>query len=141
MKKIYLAHPRVTETHGGFFLFKLLLEKEFPEWQFVNPFHSPLTEEWYKSPTLETAIKIIKKDLELIDECDIVLAYLPDMTFEDEQNASIGTAMEIFYTNYVLHKTVFALTPFNHPWLLNFVDVICRNIEDLKTKLRKYDEK
>ena len=139
--KVYFAHPRVTETYGSFFLFQLLLEKEFPDWKFVNPFQSPLTKEWYEKRDLETAMKIIRKDLDLINECDIVLTFLPDTVFDDKQNTTIGTAMEIFYASYILHKPVFALTPFTHPWLLFFVDVICRNIEDLKTKLKKYDEK
>ncbi len=120
--KVYFAHPWATETCGAAHALLFTLKKTFPKWEFVNPFISPLTKQWISSPR-DTAIacKIMEKDLNLIDSCDIIIAYMPDIVNE---RAVLGTPMEIFYARFVKNKSTFCLIPKDHPWLLA-LDVEC----------------
>jgi len=67
---------------------------------------------WWKMVKAQSTI-IVKRDLEYIDQCDGIVAYM--------QEWSGGTTCEIFYTGYVHHKPVFLITGnskiFNHPWM------------------------
>lgn len=55
---------------------------------------------------------IVEADLRHIEEADGVIAFLKE--------ASIGTAMEIFYCSWVLHKPVYVITEkaFKHAWIM-----------------------
>ena len=136
IKTVYFAHPRISETKGAALLLLKQVQKEFPNWKFINPFDHELTEKWKKEPTEQTADLIVQKDLDLICESDIVFAYLPDMITDECNYSTFGTSMEIFYASFIMNKSVYILTPFWHPWLLAF-GTICENtIEKLIEKMR-----
>jgi len=138
--KIYFAHPFATE---GFSAKVVLwfLQKAFPDWKFCNPFDSPLTQLWFDSPVnkhKQIAKEIVEKDLSLIKESDAVLAYIPDLLAEDFPSyAMLGTAMEIFYARRELHKPVYALTPFHHPWLIALEVKTAATTDELKKMLKE----
>jgi len=71
--------------------------------EIVNPFCHPYTERWYKQPTRELADKIVLKDLNWINDCDLVIAFYPEY--------GIGTCMEIWYTHTMERgKPIFVIT-------------------------------
>jgi len=85
----------------------------------MNPFDHDLTESWLKNPQSKTIAKaIVRKDLEMIQDCDFIITYLPRMIGETKYDGSFGTAMEIWYSRMELNKTVYALCGIRHPWLL-----------------------
>ena len=113
-------------------LIKYWLSKELPDYEWINPFDSPLTEQWMDRPNAEIARKIVKKDLDLIKHADIVIAYLPDVPHLH----SIGVPMEIFYARYCLGKPVYVVTPWYHPWLLALECNCFATFDDLVRFLR-----
>lgn len=137
MVKVYVAHPFATETSGSAKLLFWKLQHDFPDWMFINPFDDPLTKRWEEMPTQAIAKKIVEKDLAFIRNCDLVLAYLSDIVFEEIGYATIGTAMEIFYAGHVLKKPIYCLTRFCHPWLLAFNVKTESDYEKLKNTLKE----
>lgn len=137
--KVYYSHPFESEIHGAAKLILGMLENALPNWQFINPFDSPLTEVWLKDPkNITTAKRIMEKDLKLICQSDIVVAYFPDI--RNAGRGVIGTPIEIFYAAYNKGTPVFCLTEFNHPWLMA-LDVFCAdNIEKLIEKLKEIEQ-
>jgi len=72
----------------------------------------------------------IKRDLEDIERCDILVAYLPRL--------STGTCMELFYAKLKGKKTVTICEIENpSPWITAHSDVILRRIEELDEYLKK----
>jgi len=72
----------------------------------------------------------IKRDLEDIERCDILVAYLPRL--------SAGTCMELFYAKLKGKKTVTICGIENpSPWIVAHSDVILRRIEELDDYLKK----
>ena len=72
----------------------------------------------------------IKRDLEDIERCDILVAYLPRL--------SAGTCMELFYAKLKGKKTVTICGIENpSPWIVSHSDVILRRIEELDDYLKK----
>ena len=115
----YLAHPWKSETHGAAKVVEHELELGLPNLAVVNPFWcGDLTEQWMKNKESVTIAKaIVRKDLELIQECDFMIVYYPDTCGTEQFYGGFGTPMEIFYATHNLMKRVYALTPFSHPWL------------------------
>jgi len=134
--KAYFAHPYESEVKGAAKIVLHLLQTALPDWQFLNPFDSDLTEVWLKDPeNITTAKAIMCKDLKLICQSDIVVAYLPDVPMAPR--GVIGTPMEIFYSVYCSNTAVYCLTPFHHPWLMA-LDVYCT--DDIDALIKKLEE-
>lgn len=138
--KAYYAHPWITETRGASLIVERTLEKALPEIEFVNPFRvGDHTERWLNHPTLDVAKGIVRKDLELMQQCDVLIAYFPDMAGDVALSGGIGTPMEFWYFRHELNKPAYALTPFKHPWIWA-LDVRCETdiyelIKRVKTEL------
>ena len=140
--KAYFAHPWISRTHGAAIIVQRLLEQALPEIEFINPFLAgDLTEQWLAKPNdLTVAKAIVRKDLQLMQECDVIISYFPDMAGIIPLTGGIGTPMEYFYMRHVLYKPVYALTPFKHPWLMA-LDVRCEQdiyvlIKRIRTELK-----
>jgi len=72
----------------------------------------------------------IKRDLEDIERCDILVAYLPRL--------SAGTCMELFYAKLKGKRTITICELENpSPWIIAHSDVVLRRIEELEEQLRK----
>jgi len=75
---------------------------------------------WMKVP----AADFIKRDLEDIEKCDILIAYLPRL--------SAGTCMELFYAKLKGKKTICICQIENpNPWIMFHSDIILKSIEEL----------
>lgn len=140
-KKIraYFAHPHICRTHGAANLILKVLKEHLPEVEFVNPFEQgDITERWLTHPTdLSIAKEIVRKDLALIQDCNIVIAYFPNTAGTEKLTGGIGTPMELFYTRHILNKPAYALTCYKHPWLIG-LDVRCEdNIDVLIARIRR----
>ncbi|MBS7653528.1 MAG: nucleoside 2-deoxyribosyltransferase [Candidatus Bathyarchaeia archaeon] len=72
----------------------------------------------------------IKRDLEDIEGCDALIAYLPKL--------SAGTCMEIFYAKIKGKKTIVICRLKNpSPWIIEHADILIKNLRDLKEVLKK----
>jgi nucleoside 2-deoxyribosyltransferase len=73
----------------------------------------------------------IKRDLEDIKKCDILIAYLPRL--------SAGTCMELFYAK-LKGKTTICITQVRSPspWITHHSDVLIKKIRGLAGILRQY---
>jgi nucleoside 2-deoxyribosyltransferase len=92
---------------------KIIYKSEEPNW-------------WEKVPVAG----FIKRDLEDIEKCDVLIAYLPFL--------SAGTCMELFYAKLKGKKTICICSLENpSPWIIFHSDIIIRSIEDLKDVLGK----
>jgi nucleoside 2-deoxyribosyltransferase len=80
---------------------------------------------WEKVP----AADFIKRDLEDIEKCDVLIAYMPRL--------SAGTCMELFYAKMRGKKTICICKIKNpSPWITTHSDIILRKIEELKSALK-----
>lgn len=81
---------------------------------------------WEKVPPPE----FIRRDLEDIERCDVLVAYLPML--------SAGTCMELFYAKLKGKKTVTICQIENpSPWILAHSDILLRSIEELEKLLKE----
>ena len=81
---------------------------------------------WNKVQTAD----FIRRDLEDIEKCDVLIAYLPRL--------SAGTCMELFYAKLRGKKTICICRIMNpSPWIMVHSDVILRKIEELENILRQ----
>jgi len=81
---------------------------------------------WNKVPSTG----FIKRDLEDIDRCDILVAYMPKL--------SAGTCMELFYAKMKRKKTVVISSIENpSPWIVAHADVILKDIKELEDFLKR----
>ena len=72
----------------------------------------------------------IKRDLEDIERCDILVAYLPRL--------SAGTCMELFYAKLKGKRTITICELENpSPWIIAHSDILLGKIMDLEEHLRK----
>ncbi|MCL6579611.1 MAG: nucleoside 2-deoxyribosyltransferase [Candidatus Bathyarchaeota archaeon] len=75
---------------------------------------------WNKVP----AADFIKRDLEDVEKCDVLIAYLPTL--------SAGTCMELFYAKLKGKKTICICKIENpSPWITVHSDIILKDIGDL----------
>jgi nucleoside 2-deoxyribosyltransferase len=80
---------------------------------------------WNKVP----AADFIKRDLEDIEKCNILIAYLPKL--------SAGTCMELFYAKLKGKKTICICEIKNiSPWIAAHSDIIIDKIEELERTLK-----
>ena len=72
----------------------------------------------------------IKRDLEDIERCDILVAYLPRL--------SAGTCMELFYAKLKGKRTITICELENpSPWIIAHSDILLEKIMDLEEYLKK----
>jgi nucleoside 2-deoxyribosyltransferase len=71
------------------------------------------------------AADFIRRDLEDIDRCDVLVAYFPRL--------SAGTCMELFYAKLKRKKTICICQIENpSPWIIVHSDVILKRLKSLK---------
>jgi nucleoside 2-deoxyribosyltransferase len=76
------------------------------------------------------AADFIRRDLEDIEKCDVLVAYFPQF--------SAGTCMELFYAKLKHKKTICICQIENpSPWIIVHSDVILKKIEELKDALKR----
>jgi len=82
-----------------------------------------------KGKTEVSSFDFIKRDLEDIERCDILVAYMPRL--------SAGTCMELFYAKLKGKKTItICKIKDPSPWIIAHSDVIIRDIRDLEKHLK-----
>ncbi len=80
---------------------------------------------WEKVP----AADFIKRDLEDIEKCDILIAYMPRL--------SAGTCMELFYAKMKEKKTICICKIRNpSPWITTHSDIILKKVKELESALK-----
>jgi nucleoside 2-deoxyribosyltransferase len=81
---------------------------------------------WNKVPVVD----FVRRDLEDIEKCDILVAYLPKL--------SAGTCMELFYAKLKGKKTVCISKIENtSPWITAHSDIMLKSIEELQDTLKR----
>jgi len=97
-------------------------------WQRERVVYSMTGREWWKNvPPAD----FIRRDLEDIDRCDVLVAYLPRL--------SAGACMELFYAKRRGKKTITICQIENpSPWIVAHSDIILRNMEDLENLLKAH---
>ena len=76
------------------------------------------------------AASFIRRDLEDIEKCDVLVAYLPKL--------SAGTCMELFYAKIKEKRTICICTIENpSPWIAFHSDVMLKSIGELEPVLRQ----
>ncbi|HDM88650.1 MAG TPA: DUF4062 domain-containing protein [Candidatus Bathyarchaeota archaeon] len=82
-----------------------------------------------KGKTEVSSFDFIKRDLEDIERCDILVAYMPRL--------SAGTCMELFYAKLKGKKTItICKIKDPSPWIIAHSDIIIRDIRDLEKHLK-----
>ncbi|MEM0216883.1 MAG: nucleoside 2-deoxyribosyltransferase [Candidatus Bathyarchaeia archaeon] len=72
----------------------------------------------------------VKRDLEDIEKCDVLIAYLPKL--------SAGACMELFYAKLRGKRTICICRLRNpSPWIIAHSDILIKRISDLKGVLEK----
>jgi nucleoside 2-deoxyribosyltransferase len=81
---------------------------------------------WTKVP----AAGFVERDLEDIEKCDVLIAYLPKL--------SAGTCMELFYAKQK-GKRVITISEMKNlsPWIVVHSDRILRSIEEIEDALKQ----
>ncbi|MEM0050034.1 MAG: nucleoside 2-deoxyribosyltransferase [Candidatus Bathyarchaeia archaeon] len=90
-------------------------------------YQAPLDSDWWsRVPPRE----FIRRDLEDIDRCDALIAYLPKL--------SAGTCMELFYAKMRGKKTITICKIRNpSPWIIEHSDIIVKSFKDLERILKE----
>ena len=133
--KVYLAHK--FENQQAALLVQAELEAEGIT--VLNPFQREEQEKYDHTIAKEggqfddaTCAEIVRADLALIDECDVVLAML-------SPNA-IGTVMEIFYAGHVRRIPVVTWVlykiAYRHPWIAYYSHDVYNHEDFVKEALR-----
>jgi len=91
----------------------------------------------YKIQLKRKAYKTVERDLQQIDECDGIVAFI--------RSQSVGLFMELFYgymkykrkkpIYIILHESKHILS--THPWLLTVSDKIFKNVDELIKYVRR----
>jgi nucleoside 2-deoxyribosyltransferase len=72
----------------------------------------------------------IRRDLEDIERCDALIAYLPRL--------SAGTCMELFYAKMKGKKTIVICGLKNpSPWIIEHADILIKNLRELREILER----
>lgn len=81
---------------------------------------------WNKVPVAD----FVRRDLEDIEKCDILIAYLPKL--------SAGTCMELFYAKLKGKKTICINQIENtSPWITAHSDIMLKSLEELQGTLER----
>jgi len=96
---------------------KILYRSKEPDW-------------WTKVPPLD----FIRRDLEDIERCDVLIAYMPRL--------SAGTCMELFHAKMKGKQTICICRLKNpSPWITAHSDILLKKISELEEALEKICEK
>ncbi|MEM1536375.1 MAG: hypothetical protein QXT10_02900 [Candidatus Bathyarchaeia archaeon] len=75
-------------------------------------------------------IRFYKRDLEDIEKCDVLIAYMPRL--------SAGTCMELFYAKLKGKRTICICQLENpSPWIIAHSDITIKRIKELEEALNK----
>ena len=95
-------------------------------WQREKIMYKGEEQDWWRSVSVAG---FIKRDLEDIEKCDVLVAYLPRL--------SAGTCMELFYAKLKGKKTICICQIENpSPWIIVHSDVLLKSIKDVEDVLR-----
>ncbi len=101
--------------------------KTVDPWCREKVLYSSTGEEWWKNVP---QMGFIRRDLEDIDRCDMLVAYLPRL--------SAGTCMELFYAKRGGKRTVVICELDDpSPWIVAHSDVLLRNMEEFRGFLKR----
>jgi len=132
-KRVFLSGPiQGMETRQDYRdrLRRLLLRYGYEPvdpWQRERVLYRGEAEEWWRNVSSKG---FIQRDLEDIEKCDILVAYLP--------RVSAGTCMELFYARSRGKKTVTICRIKNpSPWIIAYSDIILKNIKEFDELLRR----
>ena len=96
-------------------------------WERENVLYKGTQQEWWNKVS---AASFIRRDLEDIEKCDLLVAYLPKL--------SAGTCMELFYAKISGKRTICICTIESpSPWITFHSDVLIKNFEELESVLKK----
>ncbi len=77
-----------------------------------------------------SAADFIKRDLEDIEKCDVLVAFMPKL--------SAGTCMELFYAKLTGKKTICICQIGNpSPWIIVHSDIVLKDIGELEKALNQ----
>jgi nucleoside 2-deoxyribosyltransferase len=132
-KKVFLSGPiQGMEQNQSYRdrLRKLLLRygyEPMDPWQREKVHYRGPPEEWWRNVLPKG---FIQRDLEDIEKCDALIAYLPRL--------SAGTCMELFYAKIKGKKTVtICKIEDPSPWIIAHSDKIVRNLKELEELLKE----
>jgi len=95
-------------------------------WQRERIMYKGAEQDWWRRVSVAG---FIKRDLEDIEKCDVLVAYLPRL--------SAGTCMELFYAKLKGKKTICVCQIENpSPWIIVHSDVLLKSIKDVEDVLR-----
>ena len=96
-------------------------------WEREKVMYSVTGGEWWRRVPVAD---FIRRDLEDIGGCDVLVAYLPRL--------SAGTCMELFYAKRCGKRTVVICELENpSPWIIHHSDVLLKSIEELEDHLKQ----
>ena len=131
-KRVFVSGPiQGTETNQSYRdrLNELLSKYGYvpvDPWQREKVLYRGPSEEWWnKIPPIE----FIRRDLEDIRNCDILVAYLPRL--------SAGTCMEMFYA-YMMNKIVITICKIKNPspWITTHTKIMLQNMYGFEQLLK-----
>jgi len=128
------ASPRIPKLDTAYtFKVRLCSDRSLEREKIIYSARAEIKGAWWRNVPPPD---FIKRDLEDISKCDMLVAYLPRI--------SAGTCMELFYAKMKGKRTVTICELENpSPWIIFHSDVILGSIEDLEEFLkdRKYGKK
>jgi len=139
---LYLAHPFEMRYEVRDW------EKEFESRnpvRLVNPFYDVAREDMRKFDeglaeprtikTSDEGLYIVERDLELINRCDGLLAFIT------KDKESLGTPMEFFYSSRILRKPTYAITHDmdGHPWVRGLATEVFRTPNDFEKYIQTHN--
>ncbi len=94
-------------------------------WEREKILYNHAEEGWWNNVPIAD---FIRRDLEDIEKCDLLIAYLPKL--------SAGTCMELFYAKLKSKKTIcICLIENPSPWIIFHSDFILKSLEELEAVL------
>lgn len=132
-KKVFLSGPIQGMEKKQFYrkrlgnMLKSLGFEVLDPWEREKVFYSYRGKEWWRKVPIKG---FVKRDLEDIDRCDFLVAYMPKI--------SAGTCMELFYAKSKGKPTYVVCKLKNpSPWIVTYSTKIFRTFKELKKFLEK----
>lgn len=130
---VYIAGPIHGVEHDQHYrerLRQVLIEFEYDvidPWQREKFEYFSTGEEWWRNVP---STYFIKRDLEDIDRCNVLIAFLPTL--------SAGTCMELFYAKRKSKATiVISNIESLSPWIIHHTDQFFKTIEEFQNHLKE----
>jgi len=133
---VYIAGPIHGVEHDQLYREKLRHVLNEFEYEIIDPWqrekveYSSTGDEWWRNVP---STYFIKRDLEDIDRCNTLIAYLPIL--------SAGTCMELFYAKRK-GKLIIVISSMKSlsPWIVYHTDLFFKTIEEFKLHLEENHE-